>query len=177
MTPPTTNPIRICTVKEGRYQGRRSDREGVELIEHRVYQKARGGSSSPLLDSKEWQRSREVVEIARWSGRSTFSTARACAQLRGVPESSRMHIMRASARMVASAESLHFLPQTALCDRRSCQGRLRFDARGVAHPREVVVALSRTVAVARRSRACFVRRRRNTAASSRKIRLRCRSLG
>src|SRR6059058_430577 len=50
ISPPTTNPIMICTVKEGRYHRRRSDREGVELIEHRVYQKARGGSSSPLLD-------------------------------------------------------------------------------------------------------------------------------
>src|SRR5437773_1256189 len=99
----------ICTVKEGRYQGRRSDREGVELIEHRVYHEARAESSSPLLDSKEWQRSRESVEIARRSGQSTFPKARACAQLRGVPESSRMHIMRASARVVAFAESLHFL--------------------------------------------------------------------
>src|SRR5437762_5781822 len=112
MTPPTTNPIMICTVKEGRYHDRCSDREGVELIERRVYHKARGGSSSPLLDSKEWQRSRELVEIARRSGRSTFPTPRACAQLRGVPESSRMHIMRSSARLLAPAESLHLLPRS-----------------------------------------------------------------
>src|SRR5213080_2049048 len=100
----------ICTVNDGRYHGRRGDREGVEFIEHRVYHKTRGGSSSPLLDSKEWQRSRELVEIARRSGRSTFPTARACAQLRGVPESSRMHVMWTPARVVASAESLHLLP-------------------------------------------------------------------
>ena len=151
MTPPTTNPIMICTVKEGRYHRRRSDREGVELIEHRVYQKARGGSSSPLLDSKEWQRSREVVEIARWSGRSTFPTPRACAQLRGVPESSRMHIMRTSARLLAPAESLHLLPQTTLCDCRSCppEADRHVYARGLGYPREIAVALSRTAAASR----------------------------
>src|SRR5207247_748399 len=99
----------ICTVNDGRYHGRRGDREGGEFIEHRVYQKARGGSSSPLLDAKEWQRSRELVESARRSGRSTFATTRACAQLQSVPESSRMHVMWTSARVVASAESLHFL--------------------------------------------------------------------
>src|SRR5438874_8882127 len=141
----------ICTVNDGQYHGRRSDREGVEFIEHRVYQKARGGSSSPLLDSKEWQRSREVVEIARWSGRSTFSTARACAQLQSVPGSSRMHVMWASARVVASAESLHLLPQTAFCDCRSCppEANRHVYARGLGYPREIAVALSRTAAASR----------------------------
>ena len=151
MTPPTTNPIMICTVNEGRYHGRRGDREGVELIEHRVYQKARGGSSSPLLDSKEWHRSRELVESARRSGRSTFSTARACAQLQSVPEPSRMHIMWTSARVVASAESLHLLPQTTLCDCRSCppEADRHVYARGLGYPREIAVALSRTAAASR----------------------------
>src|SRR5436190_6182222 len=159
MSPPTTNPIMICTVKEGRYQGRRSDREGVELIEHRVYHRARGGSSSPLLDSKEWQRSRESVEIARWSGRSTFPTACACAQLQSVPELSRMHVLRAPARVVASAESLHLLPQTTFCNRRYCppEADRHADARGLGYPRKIAVALSRTAAASRGRRDHFTR--------------------
>src|SRR4029453_12766743 len=72
-----------------------------------------------------------------------------CAQLQSVPESSRMHLMRTSARVVASAESLHHLPQTALCNCRSCQGRSRTHARGSAQPREIAVALSRSVATFR----------------------------
>src|SRR5947208_11640131 len=104
-----------------------------------------------MLKNGEWQRSRELVESARRSGRSTFSTARACAQLQSVPESSRMHIMWASARVVASAESLHLLPQTAFCDCRSCppEADRHVDTQGLGYPREIAVALSRTAAASR----------------------------
>src|SRR6266545_2875267 len=58
-----------------------------------------------------------------------------------------MQRVRSSASIVAPAESLSFLRQTTLCNRRSRQGATHANARDTRYPREIIMALSRSVAV------------------------------
>src|SRR6266404_344834 len=95
-----------------------------------------------------------------------------------VSDASRMQRVRQAARLVAVAESLPRLRQTALCNCRSCRGRSRADSRETRDARKIALALSRTLAAAQRCRAGFVGRRRDTVATIKQNprRVGCRSL-
>src|SRR5262249_8014445 len=103
---------------------------------------------------KRWKRESVYSDKVCDGGDATASTQDACAprpctlHLPYVSPASRMQRLRAPARVVAVAESLSLVPETAACDRRSHRGRSHADPRKRGDAREIALALSRSAPAA-----------------------------